>query len=114
MLDDLSAPLLVTWQLTRDCDLACLHCCTESAPGKRLPDELDAAEAQRVAEDIVRIGRSLRHAVRRRAAGGAAFLPRCRAARARRHRSSRSRPTASGSTPTSPRGLRACRFALSR
>jgi MoaA/NifB/PqqE/SkfB family radical SAM enzyme len=56
MLDDLSAPLLVTWQLTRDCDLACLHCCTESAPGKRLPDELDAAEAQRVAEDIVRSG----------------------------------------------------------
>ena len=56
MLDDLSAPLLVTWQLTRDCDLACLHCCTESAPGKRLPNELDAAEAQRVAEDIVRSG----------------------------------------------------------
>jgi MoaA/NifB/PqqE/SkfB family radical SAM enzyme len=56
VLDDLSAPLLVTWQLTRDCDLACLHCCTESAPGKRLPNELDAAEAQRVAEDIVRSG----------------------------------------------------------
>jgi len=46
----------VSWQLTRDCDLACLHCCTESAPGKRLPDELDAGEAMRVAAEIVEAG----------------------------------------------------------
>jgi MoaA/NifB/PqqE/SkfB family radical SAM enzyme len=52
-IDALSAPLFVSWQLTRDCDLACLHCCTDSAPGKRLPNELDASEAQRVAEEIV-------------------------------------------------------------
>jgi MoaA/NifB/PqqE/SkfB family radical SAM enzyme len=39
-IDGLRAPLFVSWQITRDCDLACLHCCTESAPGKRLPDEL--------------------------------------------------------------------------
>ena len=44
-IDLLGAPLLVSWQITRDCDLCCLHCCTESAPGKRLPDELDADEA---------------------------------------------------------------------
>ena len=37
-IDSLKAPLFVSWQLTRDCDLACLHCCTDSAPGKRLPD----------------------------------------------------------------------------
>jgi len=49
-----AAPLLVTWQLTRNCDLACLHCCTESAPGKRLPGELDADEALALAADIVR------------------------------------------------------------
>jgi MoaA/NifB/PqqE/SkfB family radical SAM enzyme len=55
-IDNLSAPLFVSWQLTRDCDLACLHCCTESAPGKKLKDELDAAEAQRVAEEIARAG----------------------------------------------------------
>src|SRR5690349_2347857 len=55
-IDRLSAPLLVTWQLTRDCDLACLHCCTDSAPGKRLPDELTRDEAVRVAEDIARSG----------------------------------------------------------
>ena len=52
----LGAPLFVSWQITRDCDLCCLHCCTESAPGKRLPDELDADEAMRVADEIVALG----------------------------------------------------------
>lgn len=46
--------MLVAWQITRDCDLCCLHCCTDSAPGKRLPDELDAHEAMRVANEIAR------------------------------------------------------------
>jgi len=53
-IDNLKAPLFVSWQITRDCDLACLHCCTESAPGKRLPDELDREEAMKVAGEIVR------------------------------------------------------------
>jgi MoaA/NifB/PqqE/SkfB family radical SAM enzyme len=53
-IDALRAPLLVAWQITRDCDLCCLHCCTESAPGKPLPDELDAAQALAVAREIVR------------------------------------------------------------
>ena len=53
-IDQLSAPLFVSWQITRDCDLCCLHCCTEPAPGKRLPDELDAREAIRLADEIVR------------------------------------------------------------
>jgi len=52
-IDALRAPLLVAWQLTRDCDLACLHCCTESAPGKRLPDELTRDEAMGIAAQIV-------------------------------------------------------------
>lgn len=51
-IDTFDAPLLVSWQLTRNCDLACLHCCTESAPGKRLPGELLASEALRLAQDI--------------------------------------------------------------
>ena len=55
-IDRLEAPLFVSWQLTRDCDLCCLHCCTESAPGKRLPDELDASEAMRLADDIAGSG----------------------------------------------------------
>ena len=54
LVDALAAPLFVSWQLTRDCDLCCLHCCTESAPGKRLPDELDAVEAMRVVDEILR------------------------------------------------------------
>jgi MoaA/NifB/PqqE/SkfB family radical SAM enzyme len=55
-IDHLRAPLFVSWQLTRDCDLACLHCCTDSAPGKKLKDELAAAEALRVAREIARLG----------------------------------------------------------
>lgn len=55
-IDQLGAPLLVCWQITRDCDLCCLHCCTESAPGKRLPDELDADEAMHLADEIIRNG----------------------------------------------------------
>jgi MoaA/NifB/PqqE/SkfB family radical SAM enzyme len=53
-INTLRGPLLVSWQITRDCDLCCLHCCTESAPGKRLPGELDGEEAMKVALDIVR------------------------------------------------------------
>ena len=53
-IDGLRAPLFVSWQLTRDCDLCCLHCCTDSAPGKRLPDELTVDEALQVAADIAR------------------------------------------------------------
>jgi MoaA/NifB/PqqE/SkfB family radical SAM enzyme len=52
-IDSLRGPLLVSWQITRDCDLCCLHCCTESAPGKRMPDELDADEAMRLAHEII-------------------------------------------------------------
>jgi len=52
-IDALKAPLFVSWQITRDCDLSCLHCCTGSAPGKRLPDELNAEEALRVAQDLI-------------------------------------------------------------
>ncbi len=52
--DILRAPLFVSWQLTRDCDLACLHCCTNSAPNKQLRDELSADEAMTVAADIIR------------------------------------------------------------
>lgn len=53
-IDNFGAPLFVSWQITRDCDLACLHCCTDSAPGKRLPDELDVEEAMWVVKEIIR------------------------------------------------------------
>lgn len=50
---ELGAPAMVTWQLTRDCNLACLHCCTDSAPGKALPHELSREEALRIADEII-------------------------------------------------------------
>jgi MoaA/NifB/PqqE/SkfB family radical SAM enzyme len=52
-IDALRAPLFVAWQITRDCDLCCLHCCTESAPGKRLADELDERQALALARELV-------------------------------------------------------------
>ncbi|HVA67217.1 MAG TPA: radical SAM protein [Elusimicrobiota bacterium] len=55
-LEQLSAPAMVTWQMTRDCNLACLHCCTESAPGKALPGELSREESLRLAGQIVEAG----------------------------------------------------------
>ena len=50
------APTMVTWQLTRDCDLACLHCCTDSAPGKALPNELNREQALALAKQIADAG----------------------------------------------------------
>jgi MoaA/NifB/PqqE/SkfB family radical SAM enzyme len=39
--EDLGAPLYVAWQITNECNLACLHCIEESGPGKAFKDELD-------------------------------------------------------------------------
>jgi len=50
------APTMVTWQLTRDCDLACLHCCTDSAPGKALPGELTRVQALKLCGEIIEAG----------------------------------------------------------
>src|SRR5208283_3183295 len=38
--EDLGAPLYVAWQITNECNLACLHCIEESGPGKAFKDEL--------------------------------------------------------------------------
>jgi MoaA/NifB/PqqE/SkfB family radical SAM enzyme len=40
----LGAPLYVAWQITNECNLACLHCIEESGPGKKFRDELDEAQ----------------------------------------------------------------------
>lgn len=50
---DLSAPLYVAWQITNECNLACLHCIEESGPGKAFKDELSTAEALRVIDELV-------------------------------------------------------------
>lgn len=41
---ELQAPLYIAWQLTNECNLACLHCIEESGPGKAFADELDRAQ----------------------------------------------------------------------
>jgi MoaA/NifB/PqqE/SkfB family radical SAM enzyme len=50
---DLGAPLYIAWQVTNECDLACLHCIEESGPGKAFHDELNEAQVFRFLEQVV-------------------------------------------------------------
>jgi len=50
---DLGAPLYVAWQVTNECNLACLHCIEESGPGKAFRDELTKAQVFRVLEQVM-------------------------------------------------------------
>ena len=49
----LGAPLYVAWQITNECNLACLHCIEESGPGKAFPDELDEDQVFRVLDQVI-------------------------------------------------------------
>ena len=53
----LRAPLYVAWQVTNECNLACMHCIEESGPGKVFKDELSKEQVfdvlRQVAEDEV-------------------------------------------------------------
>ncbi len=49
----LRAPLYVAWQVTNECNLACLHCIEESGPGKAFPDELTEEQVFDVLSQIV-------------------------------------------------------------
>jgi MoaA/NifB/PqqE/SkfB family radical SAM enzyme len=50
---DLGAPLYIAWQVTNECNLACLHCIEESGPGKAFRDELDEAQVFGFLEQVV-------------------------------------------------------------
>lgn len=50
---DLGAPLYVAWQVTNECNLACLHCIEESGPGKAFRDELDEGQVFAVLEQML-------------------------------------------------------------
>jgi MoaA/NifB/PqqE/SkfB family radical SAM enzyme len=50
--DDLRAPLYVAWQVTNECNLACLHCIEESGPGKAFHDELDERQVFSILEQL--------------------------------------------------------------
>jgi MoaA/NifB/PqqE/SkfB family radical SAM enzyme len=49
----LAAPLYVAWQITNECNLACLHCIEESGPGKAFADELDRNGVMRVVDELM-------------------------------------------------------------
>ncbi|HTX04700.1 MAG TPA: radical SAM protein [Steroidobacteraceae bacterium] len=49
---DLGAPLYIAWQVTNECDLACLHCIEESGPGKAFRDELTEAQTSAFLEQV--------------------------------------------------------------
>jgi MoaA/NifB/PqqE/SkfB family radical SAM enzyme len=51
--EDLAAPLYVAWQITNECNLACLHCIEESGPGKAFSDELDDAQVFSVIDQLI-------------------------------------------------------------
>ena len=51
--EDLAAPLYVAWQITNECNLACLHCIEESGPGKAFADELNEAQVFRVLDELI-------------------------------------------------------------
>lgn len=46
----LDAPICLTWELTYACNLACVHCLSSS--GRRDPNELSAAEAKAVIDEL--------------------------------------------------------------
>jgi MoaA/NifB/PqqE/SkfB family radical SAM enzyme len=50
---DLRAPLYVAWQITNECNLACLHCIEESGPGKAFRDELNKEQVFEVLRQVV-------------------------------------------------------------
>jgi MoaA/NifB/PqqE/SkfB family radical SAM enzyme len=51
--EDLAAPLYVAWQITNECNLACLHCIEESGPGKAFKDELGREEVLGVIDQLM-------------------------------------------------------------
>ena len=52
------SPLLVIWEVTQSCDLACLHCRASARP-ERDPNELTTEEGYRLIEEIQRFGNPL-------------------------------------------------------
>src|SRR5579864_2145745 len=48
------APLVVIWEVTRACDLACFHCRASAEP-HRNPLELDTEEGKKLIKDIAQL-----------------------------------------------------------
>lgn len=56
--DFAESPFLVIWEVTRACDLACLHCRAEAVT-QRSPLELSTQQGMRLMDDVRRFGRPL-------------------------------------------------------
>jgi radical SAM protein len=56
--DFAQAPLLLIWETTRSCELACRHC-RASAENLRHPDELTTDEGRRLLDDVKKMGTPL-------------------------------------------------------
>lgn len=56
------APMLIYWEVTRACDLACRHCRAE-ANSERDPREMDTAEGLHLLEQLHAFGDPLPHIV---------------------------------------------------
>ena len=52
------APLLLIWEVTRACELACRHCRAEAIPGRH-PQELTLDEGRRLLDQVVGMGTPL-------------------------------------------------------
>jgi MoaA/NifB/PqqE/SkfB family radical SAM enzyme len=51
----LGAPLYLAWQLTNECNFACLHCIEESGPGRAFKDELDDTQVFEVLRQAIEL-----------------------------------------------------------
>jgi radical SAM protein with 4Fe4S-binding SPASM domain len=56
MFDTSERPIVLVWELTRACELACDHCRADAQP-ERHPDELTTAEGKRLLESAAEFGR---------------------------------------------------------
>src|SRR5215471_15044169 len=52
------SPLVVIWEVTRSCDLACVHCRASAIP-LREPDELTTQEGRDLLREVKRFGKPL-------------------------------------------------------
>lgn len=57
-LDFAQNPFIVIWEMTRACDLACVHCRAE-AVDRRSPDELTTDQGRALLDEIARFGKPL-------------------------------------------------------
>ena len=64
---------MVAWEVTRSCNLACVHCRASALCGP-YAGELDTEKCLRLLDEIAAVGKPVDHPDRRRAAAAAGHL----------------------------------------